>query len=185
MSNKQRSRFAIHLVRVGVYVAAFFWLALVYVGVVLASRPETGTHSHLTGWTILAVAVALMIGTMDYWVKYLQVVLGAGILGGLLATGTGHLLNDTKPFPRSIAAALTALLIACSLISRTITRRKLTVLDRVALIAFLAAFVGGIVKGSPVYGLIGLSIGFVCLFIAWSYDRFIRGHGPGDATRCL
>ncbi len=137
-------------------------------------------HSDFTGWAIVVIAAAVMIVTMNHWVKYLQVILGAGILGGLLATATGHLLNDTKPFPRSIAAALTALLVACSLISRTLARRRLRVLDRLALTAFLIAIVGGMVKSTPVYGVIGLSIGFIFLFIAWLYDRLIRSHGPEE-----
>ncbi len=126
-----------------------------------------------------------MIATMNHWVKYLQVIFGGGILGGLLATGTGHLLNDTKPFPRFIAAAVTALFVGCSLISRTLARRGLTVVDRAALIAFLAAFIGGIVKDTPTSGLIGLSIGFGCLSAAWLRDRLssITSRESGDTAR--
>jgi hypothetical protein len=111
-----------------------------------------------------------MIATMNHWVKYLQVIFGGAILGGIVATGTGHLLNDAKPFPRPIAAGVTALFIGCSLVSRTLARRKLTMLDRAALIAFLAAFVGGIVKDTPTSGLVGLGIGFGCLCAAWVRD---------------
>ena len=108
-----------------------------------------------------------MIGTMNHWVRYLRVIFGAGILGGLLATGTGHLLNDPKPFPRSVAAGITALFVGCGLVSQTFASRRLTMFDRAALIAFLAAFVGGIVKDSPTSSLIGLTLGFGCLFVAW------------------
>lgn len=181
MSEKHQSRFSSHLLRVGTYVAAFFWLALVFTGWILASRPETGKHSHLTGWTILILAAGVMLATMSHWVKYLQLILGGGILGGILATGSGHLPNGSS-FPRPIAASLTALLVGCSLISRTLARRRLTVLDHVALVAFLAAFVGGIVKDTPTSGLIGLSIGFGCLSIAWLRDRLssITSHESGN-----
>jgi hypothetical protein len=185
MSEKPQSGFATHLLRAGAYIAAFFWLAFAYAGGVLASRPETGTHSHLVGWTILLVAIAVMIATVNYWVKYLQVILGAGILGGLLATGTGHLVNDTKPFPRSIAVALTVLFVGCSLISRAMARRRLTMLDRAVLIIFLVAFLIGIVKDTPTSGLIGLGIGFGCLCVAWLYDRLISGAEPGNTARQL
>ncbi len=181
MTETKQSRLAKHLLRIGAYTASVFWLAFVYGGWELVSTAETGKHSHLAGWTILIIAFAVMIATMNHWVKYLQLILGGGILGGLVATVEGHLLNGS-PFPRQLAAALTALLVACSLISRTLARRRLRVLDRVALIAFLTAFVSGIVKSTPVYGMIGLSIGFVCLFIAWLYDRLIRSHGPGNAS---
>jgi hypothetical protein len=111
-----------------------------------------------------------MLATMNHWVKYLQVIFGGGILGGILAAGSGHLLNGS-PFPRLVAASFTVLLVGCSLISRTLARRRLTVLDRVALVAFLAAFVGGIVKDTPTSGLVGLSIGFGCLSVAWLRGR--------------
>jgi hypothetical protein len=182
MSEKPQSGFTTQLLRAGAYIAAFFWLAFAYVGGVLVSRPETGTHSLWAGWTILLVAVAVMIATMSHWVKYLQVIFGSGILGGLLATGTGHLLNG-RPFPRSAAASVTALFVGCSLISRTLARRRLTILDRAALIAFLAAFLGGIVRDTPTSGLIGLGIGFGCLSVAWLYDRFIGGWPPSPASR--
>jgi hypothetical protein len=181
MSEKRPSRFTTHLSRVGAYVAAFFWLALVYTGVVLVSR----RYSDLAGWTILVLAAVVMISTMNHWVKYLPVIFGSAILGGLLATGTGHLLNDTKPFPRPIAAALTALLIGCGLISRTLAGRNLRMFDRVALIAFLAAFVGGLVKNTPTAGLISLGIGFGCLLAAWVRDRLssVPSHESGDVGR--
>lgn len=170
MSEKQRSRFITHLFRVGAYVAAVFWLAFVWGGLKVLSTPDTGRHSHLAGWTILVVAAAVMIATMNHWVKYLQVIFGGGILGGLLATGEGHLLNGS-PFPRPVAAAMTALFVGCSLISGTLARHRLRMLDRLALIAFLAAFAGGLVKGTPNSCLIGLGIGFSCLLAAWVHNQ--------------
>jgi len=166
MSGRPRSRLAANFLRAAAYTAAFVWLALVYVGGTLASRPETGAHSRLAGWTVLLVAAAVMIATMDHWVRYIQLIFGSGILGGLLATGTGHLLNG-EPFSRLVAAAITALFVGCSLISRTLARRRLMMVDRVAILAFLAAFVGGILKGTPASGLVGLSIGFGFLSIGW------------------
>ncbi|HYN15613.1 MAG TPA: hypothetical protein VES66_07490, partial [Terriglobales bacterium] len=70
MSKKQRSRLVTHLLRIGAYVAGFFWLAFVYGGLRVVSSPETARHSHLAGWTILVVAVVLMLATMNHWVKY-------------------------------------------------------------------------------------------------------------------
>jgi hypothetical protein len=183
MSKKPQSRFATHLLRVGAYVAAAFWLAFAYAGGVLASRPETETHSHLVGWTILFVAVVVMIATVDHWVRYLQVILGGAIFGCLLALGSGHLLNN-QPFPRSIAAGLTALFVGCSLISRTLARRRLTMFDRAALIAFVAAFVVGIVQDTPTAGLIGLGIGFCFLSVAWLRGRYSStGRASPDPAR--
>ncbi|HYN14964.1 MAG TPA: hypothetical protein VES66_04135, partial [Terriglobales bacterium] len=98
-------------------------------------------------------------------------ILGGGILGGLLATMSGHLLNG-GPFPRPIAAAMTVSLVGCSLVAHTLAKRKLRPFDRVALVGFLAAVMGGILKTTEVAGLIGLGIGFGCLLAAWANDRF-------------
>jgi hypothetical protein len=164
-------RVVAHLLRVGMYGSMVFWLAFVWGAVKVLSWPDTGRHSHLAGWTILIVAAVIMLATMDHWVKYFQVILGAAILGGLLVTGTGHLLNDARPFPRLAAAGMTALFVGCSAIASTIARRKLKVLDRVALIAFLVSLVGGMAKNAPKSNLVGLSIGFACLLGAWISDR--------------
>ena len=159
-----------HLLRIGAYVAVVFWLAFTYGGWELVSTPETGRHSHLAGWTILALVSVLMIATMNSWVKYLSVVLGGGILGGILTTGSG-LLNG-KPFPRLAAATFTALLIGCSVISQTFTRRKLTILDRAALIVFVVALASGMVKDTPASLVAAVSVGFGCLLLAWLRARF-------------
>jgi hypothetical protein len=179
MSERQRSRFTTHLSRIAAYIAVFAWLAFVYVGWVLVSAPETGKHSHLLGGTILIVAVVAMITTMNHWVKHLQVIFGGFILGGILATGSGHLPNGSS-LSRLTAAGLTALFIGCGLISRTLAQRKLRMFDRVALIAFLAAFACGLVRETPTAGLVGLGIGFGFLSAAWVRDRLssIPKHEP-------
>src|SRR6185312_12459002 len=102
MNIKTQSGLGAHLIRIGAYVAAVFWLGFMYAGWKLISTPETGKHSRLTGWAILIIATTIMIATMDYWVKYLQIILAGAILGGLLATFSGHLLNG-DPFPRVAA----------------------------------------------------------------------------------
>ncbi|HET9182321.1 MAG TPA: hypothetical protein VFP59_09330 [Candidatus Angelobacter sp.] len=137
----------------------------------LVSTPETGRHSHLAGWAILIVGIAIMLTTMDHWVKYLRMVLAGGILGGLLATESGHLLNG-MPFPRPAAAGITALLIGCSLISQTLAKRTLRISDRVALAGFLSAFVTGMMENTTISFLVGTGIAFCFLFSAWLYNRF-------------
>ncbi len=181
MSKKQPLQSSAWFLGVGFLILSALWLGFVFAGWILVSRAETGKNSHLIGWVILIAATSIMLATMNHWVKYLRVFLGGAILGGLLAAGSGHLPNGS-PFPRPIAAALTALLIGCSLISQTLARRNLRMFDRVALVAFLAALVGALVEGTPTSGLIGFGIGFVCLLAAWIYSRLspipkVRGEG--------
>lgn len=154
------------------YVLAFSWIALTYGGWVLISTPETGKHSHLIGWAIVTVCGAWMFATVDHWAKYLPVLLGGGILGGLLSLSRGHLLNDSRPFPRATAAAITGLLIGCSLVAQTLAGRRLGAPDRAALIAFAVALVGAFFEGPPTNGLIGLSVGFTVLLALWVSNRY-------------
>ena len=171
MTKKEQSRIAKHLLGIGFYIVAALWLAFSYAGVKLVSTPESGHHSHLAGWVTLIVTTSSMLATIDHWVKYLRVFFGGGVLGGLLALESGHLLNGS-PFPRAFAAWFTALLIVCSIVVQSLSRRKLTTFDRIALVAFVAAFVGGIVTETPLSGLVGLSIGFGFLLAAWTWHRF-------------
>jgi hypothetical protein len=153
-------------------------MALVYTGWELVSRSRDGKYPQAVeahvGWAILLICVVVLVATVDRWVRFLQVFLGGGILGSLLALGSGHLLNG-KPFPRPVSAILTTLLIGCSLILQTLAKRKLEVVDRVALIAFVAAFVGGMLVETPTSGVIGLGTGFAILLALWLHHRSSSG----------
>lgn len=180
MTDKRRPAFVTHSLRIGAYLAAFLWFALVWGSLKVLSTPDTGRYSHMRGWTILTIAILVMIATMDHWVKYLQIILGGGILSGLLAVAEGHLLNG-HPFPRFTAAALTALFASCSLISRPLTRAKLTMFDRAALICFLAALISGTLRDRPTDGIIGLGIGFACLLAIRLRHRLRAQHNESQA----
>lgn len=170
MNNEHRSRLAKNLFAMGFLILSALWLGFVLAGWILVSRPETGKHSHLIGWTILAGCAAAMLISIDRWAKYLPTFLAGAILGGILITCSGRLPNGS-PFPRPIATVLTCFLIASGVLSQTLARRNLTMFDRVALVVFLGALVGGLVEGTPSSGLIGLGIGFGSLSAAWLYNR--------------
>jgi uncharacterized membrane protein YhaH (DUF805 family) len=172
MSEKRGSRVRAHLFRIAVYLISFFWLAFVRASLKTISVTEKRAHSHEVAWAILIVGFVPMLATMDRWVKYLPVILGGFTLGTLLATIQGRLLNGTY-FPRSIAAALTGLLVGSSLLSQTLTRRNLGIFERVALTAFVTAWMVGFVDGTPRAGLVGISIGFACLAACWAWNRFV------------
>jgi hypothetical protein len=171
MSKQRQSQLAANFLGAGFYILGALWLGFSFAGWILVSRPETGKHSHLIGWAILITTTAIMLATMNHWVKYLRVFFGGAILVGILAIGSGHVPNGML-FPRPVAVALTALLVGCSLISQTLAKRPLTFVDRVTLVAFMAAFVGGVVRGTPTSNLVGLGVGFGCLLIAWAHDRW-------------
>lgn len=161
-----------HLTRIAIYIGIFLWLAFVYGGVELISRPETGKHSHVGGWILLALCAALMLSTMTCWVRHLQLVIGGFVIGAIFTATIGHLPgNDGSPFSRAMAFGLILILICCSLVVRTIANRRLGTFDRVALTGFLAAIIAGLAKQTDSAGLIGFGTGLGFLCLAWLYDR--------------
>ena len=155
----------------GFYLAAWAWFLPAIVGFVFVTTPETGRHSHLIGWTCLLIALGVLLGTMDRWVRYAQVFLGGGVLGGWVAFTRGHLLSSQDPFPRPLALAMTLVFVGCSLLIGMLARRPLQPIDRVGLTAFVTAFTSGfLVKGSA--GLAGPTVGFAVLLALWVYHRY-------------
>lgn len=181
MSRRHRSAVATHLLRIGAYVAAGFWLAFAYAGwELVASAPGSGQRSPALGWTILGGCFAVVAATVSHWVKYLRYILGGLTLGALLAVADGHLLNSSAPFSRLAAGELAALSAASGLVSHTLAARQLTIFDRVALVGFVAATVGGGLFNSPQAAVFGLALGFAFLFAAWAHSR---RSGPRERGR--
>jgi hypothetical protein len=117
MTNKERSQFTTHLLRIAACVGGFLWLALVWGAIKVLSMPDTERHSHSIG------------------------------------------------------------------------KRKLRMVDRLALVAFVAAFVWGISRDTPSSAVVGLGLGFGSLLSAWAYDRFAQrrhaDHGPSDTDKVM
>jgi len=117
---------------------------------------------------------------MDRWVKYLQVVLGSVVVGGLFMIVDGHSLSEPhKPISRLVATTVTLLIIGCGAVAGTFAKRKLTRSDRLALTGFLAAFVVGLSATEAAVGIIGFSIALICLVTAWARNRFELGRTDG------
>ena len=168
-----------NLVGATFHVASALWLGLALAGWILVSRPETGKHSHLIGWGVLLAAIVIMLATMSLWIRLLSALFGGCILMGVIAVFTGRVPNGA-PFSRPIAAILTALLLCCGMISRSMAKRPLTIIDRVMLVAFLAVFAGGLVEGTPTSSVVGLSVGLCCLLVTRIHSR--RNNSRQDIT---
>lgn len=174
MSSNTRPTLRNRLWAVAFYCAAVVWFGFAYGGWVLVSRTEDVGHSRLGGWAILTACLIVMIVGINHWVKFLQVFFGAIAYGGLFGLFLGRLPNG-GPFPRVIAAGMIVLSIGCNLVSLRLTRQRLRTLERVALIAFVSAFVLGMcVIGTPIGGLIGLATGYSILLALWIHNRHLR-----------
>jgi hypothetical protein len=183
MTSEQRFPLTTHLVRAGVYIACVFWLFFVIGSLMAVSRPDTGTRAHVAGWTILVMGSVVMFATMDRWVRYLQVVLGSAVFGGLFMIVDGHSLSQPeKAISRLVATTVTLLIVGSSVVAGTFAKRKLMPSDRLALIGFLAAFVVGLSATEASVGTIAFSIALICLVSAWVCNRPSR---VGRAARPL
>jgi hypothetical protein len=156
----------------GFYLAAIAWFIVIAFGLVLVSTPETGRHSHVMGWTALVIGFLILVTTTDRWIRYAQVFLGCGIIGGLVTLARGHMPGNQAPFPRTLAAVLVLLLVGCSLIVGTLAKRRLRAIDRVGLVAFVAAFTGALAPGTQADTMIRLAVGLGILLALWGYHRY-------------
>lgn len=154
-----------------------FWTGIIAIASPERVRPDSfllrrlalGTHSFIAAWICLAVSSAILVLTMDRWVK---------VLPGFFATSTliplimlsGRRYNGA-PVPWNVALLLTFFTISTAVVTLTFQDRKLHVIDRVALMAFLFCLgIGMTPKLSTMF--MALGIGFGLLLVAWAANLF-------------
>lgn len=164
----------------------FFAIAGLFLAGVAYSFFPTG-HSRALGLVFLIISAPVLIVTMNRWVKVLAGLLALGVLNGVLSISTGHLLaNPTQPMSRLDALYMTAFFVAAAALASTLKGRKLNLVDRIAVLAFvssLAVLMGyegshgrpGAPLTNTDFALMG--IGLCCLLIAWGYGRLQRRRG--------
>ncbi len=98
-------------------------------------------HSPGLGWDFIAVSSAIMIHQMSRWIGVLAGLLGLAVLNGLISIASGHVLaNPTEPIVRLQAFYLTLFFTACAVLSATLRKRKLNLVDRACVMVFLFSF---------------------------------------------
>ena|SRR5436190_11135107 len=143
-------------------------------------RPDSFlVRSPASGWILLAVATTILIATMNRWVKILPGVLGYSTLGGLIMLASGQ--YNKVPVPRLTAILLILFTVASSLLSLTFQERRLSIVDRLALLGFLFCLA---FSATPTFStmLTALAIGVGCLLLAWTIDR-IEHRGDHGSSR--
>jgi hypothetical protein len=144
----------------------------------LLHRLIVGTHSFTAAWIYLAVSAVILILTMDRWVQILSGLFAYSTLGPLIALSGKY---NGVPVPRNEAVFLTFFTIATAVVSWTFRERKLHLIDRVAMMAFLFCLgVGASPELSTVFP--AFSIGFACLVLAWAVNR-IQGRVGQKSSR--
>jgi hypothetical protein len=119
------------------------WLLLFFGALITVGSPNRQFPVAL-GWVMLAIAAAVLVMTMSYWVHLLPVLFGYGALNGLLSIVNGHLGTDaSRPISRVHAVMMTACFIGCALLTIRF-RRPVTLADRLGLLGAFAAVVFGV-----------------------------------------
>ena len=160
-------------------------IALLFCGVADVFFPNG--HSRTTGWMLLFISTAVIVITMNRWVRYLPGIFGLAALNGLILTLSGHIAESpSTPVPRLTGLIFILLFLAGATLSSTFKGRELHLCDRIALMAFILSFTYAGILDSPESGamhktvlddsgtFIAAGIGLCCLFIAWAYDHFRR-----------
>ncbi len=161
-------------------VIAVMTLAFLIGGLTLLRFPVRGDpaffasrHPFVIGSVLVIIAAGIIIPTVRHWVEALPGVLGYSVLGGLIAIGTGHLSNSHVQISNMDAATLTVALIGGTVLSLDFGKRNLSVLDRIALVAFVFCMaVATITKPPEMFIAFALALSF--LLLAWSVNRIQR-----------
>jgi len=117
------------------------------------------------------MSTAILLFTMDRWVKIIPGLLGDSTLGVLIMLFAGHYSGILVPW--RVALILMLFTIASAALSLTFQKRKLNVVDRVALMAFVSCLaIGTTPSVSTMF--IALGVGFSFLLFAWNIERMGR-----------
>lgn len=153
-------------------VTAIAWLALAAVAVGLASHPNPGRK--LLGWGLLLAAAAIAILTAHIWARILPGIIGLGVLNAAIALFSGHLAADpSHTLPRPWTAVALVALMTCAALATTYASRPLVVVDRFALVGYLA-WTGVAIALYP--SLAGFLLMPVVLGVGWLNNK-IQGSG--------
>lgn len=164
------------------------WFALVIWGIINAFGTEAnfsmGHHpSRILGYVLLSVAGLIFAATANRWKRMFPGIMLASTLGAFLELEQGHAVNSPSVLiPRWIALVQLVVIGGVTLLSFTFKKRRLNIVDRIALLVFAASiFVGGdegIRKELP----LALIVGGVCILAAWAYDRLRRRPQDGSSN---
>lgn len=160
------------------WLGGFVWLGLVFSGIGIGISPSR--YPQVLGWILLVVAGGTLLLFMDRWVKIMPASLIIGTVSGFTTTFSGHVSNRPSiPISSAEAIGTTLFLAFSSAVSATYMKRKLRMLDRIALATFVFCVFWQAVDHSA--KIVALSIGFCCLSLPYVLDRVQRPHSaPTD-----
>lgn len=166
--------------RAGGWLIGAAWLGLVFRGLTESFASEQafaeGHHpSRSLGYVLLGIAALTMVVTAERWKRVFPGIMLAAILNSLLELTRGHAVNNPAvPVGHSTAIIHLVVTTGVTVLALTFKNRRLTVLDRFALLAFVVSFFWGAVEQR--FASVKLIVGACCILIAWAIDRLKTDH---------
>jgi hypothetical protein len=149
-------------------------------GSFLLKRLQIGSYSFLSGWIYLAISIAILVLTIDRWVKILPGFFAYSTLGAIIMLSGRY--NGRPVSPREAWFGL-FFTISTAALSFTFLGRKLDIIDRVALMTFLCCLAISMTP-NPSTMFASASIGLTALLLAWAINYFHHdGHYPSRDRR--
>lgn len=130
-----------------------------------------GRHPFVLGTILLAIVAVILNYTIQRWVTVLPGILAYCIFGGLLAIISGRIPNTRLPFPRQAAVYLTAYMVIATILTLTFAKRRLTVMDRVALTGFVFCTGISMLSNNPFYVYVVPAMSVCLLLPPWFVAR--------------
>jgi hypothetical protein len=107
----------------GAWLLGLAWLSLVFAGLAIGFSPCS--YPRAVGWLCLAVAAAVLVATLERWVKAFPGTMAVATVHSLITISSGHATgNPSVPVPRSAAILMTLLLAMGTALSLTFRAKK-------------------------------------------------------------
>lgn len=160
--------------RAGGWLLGMAWFGLVLAGITEAFESEQafneGHHPHrVLGYLLLIATVVIFVVTANRWKRYLPGIMVLATLGSLRVLQNGRNPGDGAIVPRSTGIVYFLVLAGVTAVSFSFKKRSLNLLDRMALLAFVASILWTGVARS--FATIAPVAGALCVLAAWATDR--------------
>ena len=167
------------LSRAATWILGMAWLGLVFAGIAVAFTPSP--HSRILGWILLGLAALIFFALMDRWIRAFPALMAIGTLSSFVCIFSGQMASNPTPVSRRMAVCATLFFATSTALGLTFVGRKLNVLDRIALFAFVVVFFWQAVNNRV--AVLPLSVALCALFAAWAHERIRRrGHNHQSAA---
>lgn len=141
-------------------------------GGLVVSREAAG--SLLMGWVAIAIAFVILVLNLQGWAKMLPGFLVLAAFNAVIMAASGHVLNNpSAQVSRSMALGSAIAFAVAAVVSAQFDSRRLSLLDRVVLVAYIGFILLGLVSGRV---LVSFSLGTVVLAVPWLNRQVRRAH---------